>query len=94
MKRLVTKVYIELVFLETLLSLSRHIIRDSFKDCYNYKISLKRAFKLNKNLYRNLFEINFMKKEEGVTERDKTIWIEQKRDQHLEYLEQLGKRQK
>ena len=94
MKRLVTRVYVELVFLETLLSLSWNIIRDSLKDSYNYKISLRKALRLNKTLYQDVFEINFMKKEEGVTERDKTIWIEQKRDQHLEYLEQLGKRQK
>ena len=92
MKRLITKSIIEMVFLEILLSLLWSIIRDSFKDWYTYKTSLRKAFKLNKKLYVDIFEINMIEKGEGVTERDKQIWIDRKHQQHDEYLKQLGER--
>lgn len=92
MKQLVQKMKMEMVFLDIILSFSYHIICDSFKDWYNYRISLRRAFRLNKNLYIKIFEIDMMNKDSLVRERDKRIWIEQKRDQKEEYLKRLGER--
>ena len=82
----------EMVFLETLLSFYRPIISDSLKDWCIYKISLRRALRMNKILQRRIFEINTMDEEELVTEKDKRIWIDQKRDQKEEYLKQYGER--
>ena len=81
-----------MVFLETLLSFYRPIICDALRDWFIYKISLKRALRMNKILQRRIFEINMMDEEELVTERDKGIWIEQKRDQKEEYLKGFGER--
>lgn len=92
MKRLITKVMVEIEIAKTILALFTLMICDTFSDWYNYKISLSRAVKTNKILYKNIFEITLMDKSGGVTEKDKRIWIERRFRQKEDYLKQMGER--
>lgn len=93
MKHLVEKVKLEVMIWGTILDMGFKLMRDSLSDWYNYKIKLKQAIRANKLLYIKIFDILLLeKKDSGVTNRDKRIWIERLKIQHLDYLRSLGKK--